>query len=191
MCARRSYDLTASCKAFPSYQGRAAETAFSIAGFLIERLEVLPCSLHECFREVTQGLGALITPGWNWQVPAARGEDNTPGKSLGTPISVQCPSGSGVLGCTRPPKTEFFPFIPPVPRAPRGHCSGTSSQKCVQRAQIKSAQTEGQGRCLQGDFSRRQQLHLLLRAAVPAREKGGISPGRHGEDTLAASLMGV
>ena len=47
LCVWRSYDLTASCKAFRSYQGRAAETASSIAGFLIERLEILLCSLHE------------------------------------------------------------------------------------------------------------------------------------------------
>lgn len=57
--------MTASCKAFPSYQGRAAETASSIVGFLIERLEVLLCSLHETqhFREVTQGPGVLVAPG--------------------------------------------------------------------------------------------------------------------------------
>lgn len=45
--AWRSYDLTAHCKSFPSYQDRAAETASSIAGFLIERLEVLLCSWHQ------------------------------------------------------------------------------------------------------------------------------------------------
>lgn len=62
MCARRSYDSTASCNAFPSYQGRAAETASSIVGFLIERLEVLLCSVHETqhFRKVTQSPGVSI-----------------------------------------------------------------------------------------------------------------------------------
>lgn len=120
MCARRSYDLTASCKASPSYQGRAAETAFSIVGFLIERLEVLLCSLHEHFREVTQG--ALITPGWNWQVPAARGEDRLgdlttrttpPVKSL-----IKHPHFSSVLlrlrggGLHKTPQNRVLPFHP-------------------------------------------------------------------------------
>lgn len=67
MCARRSYDLTASCKAFPSYQGRAAETASSIAGFLIERFSVLLCSLHEtAFQKShpeSRGFNTLIAPG--------------------------------------------------------------------------------------------------------------------------------
>lgn len=48
--------MTAHCKAFPSYQDRAAETASSTAGFLIERLEVPLCSLHQTrhFTKVTQ-----------------------------------------------------------------------------------------------------------------------------------------
>lgn len=41
-----------------------------------------------------------------------------------------------------------------------------------------------------GRFSRRQQLRLLLRAAVPARDGEGLHLGDSGEDTSAAALVG-
>lgn len=132
MCAQRSYDLTASCKAFPSYQGRAAETASSIAGFLIERLEVLLCSLHETqhFREVTQG--ALITPGVEL---AARGEDkqgNSPSKELdqAPPLQFSAPQAWGCWAAQNPQnQSSFLLFHPPCARARWGSAVGPAHNR--------------------------------------------------------------
>lgn len=115
-----------------------------------------------------------------------------PVKSLTKPphfSSVPLRLGGGGLH-KNPQKTEFSPFTPMCLGLPEVTAVGPA-HKCVQKAQIKATQTQGQGWCLQGDFSRRQQLHLLQwELQFLPREGWRIHLRDSGEDALAASLVG-
>lgn len=82
------------------------------------------------------------------------------------PQSIQCPPGSG--SCTKPLKTQALPFISWVARAPRGY----RAHKCVEGAQIKSAQAGTEPRA-------------RARAAAPGgllKEAAAAGPAGEGEE---------